>query len=302
MEGITTETPAVTPAAEGNIVLSPEFEAAHVSGEVEQSEVSDIDGEVTEPQIDGQPRKLTANERIQQEISRRKELENKLQQFEQRTAQLEQQFQAKQTPDYVEITPQVKSQINATLAALEQSRVEAELDGDYLKATEFFNQRDEILRGLQENNRRRETALQQQQAFGKEQQTQAAINERAEFFRQVNNIPMEQWTAANQYFLNLCNTNPVVMRQFREIADYNGPMAAVDFAVRCVQDGIKDVSHATQQRIDAKTNLVGGTTMNATDITVNSWDDLMNLPSNKINGFAKSNPAAFEKLKNSRFK
>lgn len=285
-----------TPAAEPNIVLSPELEGADVS--VVEGTPETPEGE---PQT-GQPQKLTANERIQQEITRRKELETKLQQFEQRTAQLEQQFQAVQTPDYVEITPQVRQQINATLAQLEQSRVEAELDGDYLKATDFFNQRDEIIRGLRVNEQRREAALQKQQLGAKEQQIQQAINERAEFFRQVNNIPPEQWQAANSYFLNLCNENPVVLRQFKEIAEYNGPMAAVDFAVRCVQEGMQETGASTQAKVEAKQNLVGGTSANSSDVVISTWDDLMKLPSAQINKFAASNPKGFEKLKNQRFK
>jgi len=244
-------------------------EVAQGFEEVEQQaeQVANEGEEVVESEPAGEqpqgPDKLKANERIQQEIGRRKAEEERARQLEQRLNQLESQFTAQKQPEYIEITPQVQQQVNNALAQIEQQRAEAELEGDYLRAAQYRQQFDQILQGLKENERIREQALATQQQRQQEEVKVRAINERAEFFRQTNNIPQEQWQAANDWFAAEVAKNPPLGVQFREIADYSGPMAAVDFAVRYVQQNMqRPIEEATQQKLQQKTQLPGGTTQN----------------------------------------
>jgi hypothetical protein len=254
---------AATNEAAGSEEAAPTEEVAEQAvEEVANAGEEVVESEPTEDQPQG-PDKLKANERIQQEIGRRKAEEERARQLEQRLNQLESQFTAQKQPEYIEITPQVQQQINTALAQIEQQRAEAELEGDYLKAAQYRKQFDQILQGLQENERIREQALATQQQRQQEEAKVRAINERAEFFRQTNNIPPEQWQAANDWFAAEVNKNPALGVQFREIADYSGPMAAVDFAVRYVQQNMqRPIEEATQQKIAQKTQLPGGTAQN----------------------------------------
>ena len=230
-------------------------------------------------------------------------MESKFTIQEQKIRQLESQFQQQKAPDYIEITPQVQHQINSTLANLEQQRAEAELDGDYLRAVQFREQSEEIIRGLKENQRRQAAVQAQQQQRSQTQKIVGAINERAEFFRQANNIPAEQWQAASSWFASQCEADPVLGTAFREAAEFQGPMAAVQFAARFVNENYtKQAIQAKAQREQAKAATPGGASGSGADINVASWDALMKLPSSKINEFQKNNPAAFTKLRNASFK
>lgn len=285
-----TEAPVVE---EAPVSEPPEGEVTTESEEVEGSD----------PQVPKGPQKLTAQERIQQEIERRKELESKFTATEQRLKQLESQFQQQKAPEYVEITPQVQQQINSAIMDLEQKRVEAELDGDYLKAMSFRKQVDEIIQGVEENNKRKaayDAQMQQQQLS---QKMVDSINERAEFYRQVNNIPSDQWNQASNWFTSHCETNPIIGTQFREIAERQGPMAAVQFAAWYTGENMtKKAEAAKAQKEQAKQALPSGASYTGGEITVTTWDELMNLPSEQINRFQKSNPTAFTKLRDASIK
>ena len=238
-------------------------EAANEGGE-------EVESETTEEQPSGQPDKLKANERIQQEIGRRKAEEERARVLEQRLNELETRFTSQQQPDFIEITPQVQAQINNALASLEQQRIDAELEGDYLKAAHYRREFDNVLQGLAENDKRIQNYQQTRQRSEAEAAKVRSINERAEFYRQTNNIPPDQWEAANKWFASEVGTNPVLGIQFREIADLSGPMAAVDWAVKYVQQNMaRPAEEATKLKIEQKTRLPGGTQQNTGQILNN---------------------------------
>jgi hypothetical protein len=235
-----------------------EEEAANEGGEEAAPETAE-----EEQQQSGQPDKLKANERIQQEIGRRKAEEERARALESRLNELEQRFTSRQEPEYIEITPQVQAQINNALANLEQQRIDAELEGDYLKAAHYRKEFDQVLQGIAENEQRMQKAHLSRQQQEAEAAKVQSINQRAEFYRQTNNIPPDQWAAANEWFAGQVNSNPVLGIQFREIADLSGPMAAVDWAVKYVQQNMaQPAQEATKLKIEQKTRLPGGTSQN----------------------------------------
>lgn len=284
--------PTVDPVVEEEVstVEAPEGEAATEGGEAEGTEPQDI------PKG---PQKLTAAERIQQEIERRKELEQKFTMQEQKIRQLEQNFQQQKAPDFIEITPQVRAQLNQTMAILDQARVEAELDGDYLRAVQIREKVEEIVRSFKENDRLKQIAIQKQQQQTQSSRMVSAVNERAEFFRASNNIPADQWQAVSSWFTSQCQSDPVLGTAFREAAEFQGPMAAVQFAARYVNENYtKQAEAAKIQKEQAKATTPGGASSGGVDSTISTWDQLMKLPSAKINEFQRNNPKAFTELRN----
>lgn len=245
-------------------------EVANVSeGETGAEPVSQETEEASSTESGGH--ELKANERIQQEIGRRKAEEERARQLESRLNQLESSFKQQVAPDYIEITPQVQQQINNALANIEQQRIDAELEGDYLRAAQFRGEFDKILQGLAENDQRMKAAQQQQQKSQAEQAKVKAINERAEFFRQQNNIPQAQWDMANRWFADQVAQQPALGVQFREIADYQGPMAAVSWAVNYVDTYLgKAVREANEAREKSKTMAPGGTQQQNTGTLLNN--------------------------------
>jgi hypothetical protein len=134
---------------------------------------------------------------------------------------------------------------------------------------------------------------------GRTQQIVQAVNERAEFFRQANNIPQEQWQAVSGWFASQCEADPVLGAAFKEAAEFQGPMAAVQFAARYVNENYtKQAEAAKAKKEQAKMTTIGGAASGGADVAPTTWESLMKLPSDKINEFQKHNPAAFTKLRN----
>ena len=252
----------------------PEDQAANEGGE-------EVEAETTEEQPEQQQQdggdQLKANERIQQEIGRRKAEEDRARQLEQRLQELESRFQQQKEPDFIPMTQETIAKVNQALANIEQARVEAELEGDYLKAAQHRRQFDQILRGLNENQQRMQQAQMTQQQRAAEAAKVKAVNERAEFFRQTNNIPPEQWQMANQWFADQVSQKPALGVQFREIADFQGPMAAVQWAANYVEQNLAaEVRKANEAKTEAKTKLPGGTTQQNTGQNLNHMKNLKN--------------------------
>lgn len=263
-------TEGTEPEEQEEYTEQPEDQAANEGGEEVEAEATE---EQPAPQDGGD--QLKANERIQQEIGRRKAEEERARQLEQRLQELETRFTQQKEPDYIPMTPQTIAQVNQTLANIEQARVEAELEGDYLKAAQHRQQFDQILRGLAENQQRMQQAQMSQQQRAAEAAKVKAVNERAEFFRQANNIPPEQWQMANQWFADQVAKNPALGVQFREMVDMQGPMAAVQWAVNYVDQNLAaEVRKANETKVEAKTKLPGGTTQQNTGQHLNQMKNL----------------------------
>ncbi len=237
-------------------------------GEAQEVATPEVPAEGEEEVVAEQPdgvklgaddRKAQINGEIQALIAERNEIRSKI-------ASLEQQFQqsTQKAPEYIEMTPHVVQQVNQAIMQLEQQRVEAELEGDYLKAQNYRRQVDGILRDIEANEAKKEQALKYRTEQEQSQRVVQEINERAEFFRQVNNIPVEQWNQAEQWFQQTCQNNPIIGTKFREIADRQGPMAAVEFAAWYVNENMtKPAVVAKEQKEQAKAQApVGGQQQN----------------------------------------
>lgn len=245
-EETTQEVVEEAPENETTEEVATESEEESESEQAEQSSQTKLDAESRKAQVAGE---------IQALIAERNEVRQKIQQLEQRF----QEVQQPKEPDFIEITPQVQGQINNAIMQLEQQRAEAELDGDYLKAQHFRRQVDSILKGVEENEVRRNSALQVRQQQETESRIGSAINEKAEMFRQVHNIPQEQWVAANQWFYEQCNSNPLLKSQYQEIARMQGPTSAVQFAANFVNNNWqRPAQEAKAQKEQAKAKLPTG--------------------------------------------
>lgn len=268
-------------------VAEPELhEAADVSGEELESEPTEEVEESEEPESEEEPKKKpTAQERIQELANARREekeradrIEAELKAVQEKAATLEKEFLAKQAekaPDYIEINDAVLEQVNARLGQLAEAKNNAELSGNYLQGIAAQKEIDAIYEGLKQNAARMEKAKAIQAEQGKQQQIISALDERAEFYRQQNNIPADVWQESGQWFANQCETDKVLGAQFLEIATYNGPMAAVRFAAEYTKNNMpQKASEATKAKEAAKSALPGGTGKPAPSSANDLTDDL----------------------------
>jgi hypothetical protein len=245
---------------------SEETPAEETADEEEAEETEAPEGdEENEPK-----KKLTAQERIQQLANERREereradrIEAELTTVRQKAETLEREFRARQetqaVPEYIEVTEQVLYQVNQRLAQLAETKTNAELQGNYLQGIAAQKEIDAIYQGLQENAKRAEKAQQIQQAQSQQHSTIAALDERAEFFRQQNNIPADVWNEGGNWFAKQCETDGVLGKEFVEIAQYSGPMAAIRFAADYTARNKPKPAAAVQQKEEAKSKLPGGT-------------------------------------------
>lgn len=233
---------------------------------VEESETSSPEEEIEPTEEDEQEeeakedkKKMTAQERIQQLIDQRNK-DREL--FENKVNELENKFKTLQQPvesDYVEVTPEVESRINQILYDLDVQRAQAELDGNYLKAVEYKRQIDDVINKLHENEKKRESVLAERQQIAISERLVTDINQRAELYRQSYNIPNDVWVESNKWFAEQCQNNAVLGTKFREIAERQGPMAAVEFASWFVQENrLKPAQEQLKEREQSKAKSIAG--------------------------------------------
>lgn len=242
MDNIVIETPA-EPTEEATVSEEVDSETTAEEGEEEESEETEEEAAPEE-----EKRKLTAQERIQQLIEQRN-IERA--EFEKRFAEIEQKVTqpAQPAPDFIEVTPQVEAQVNAALAEYDRLRVEAELDGDYLKSVKYKEQFDLILQGLAENHKRQAAA---KEIAEQNSQTEQLIKERAynaEILRQHIGVPQDDWRRAGEWFTNEATKNPTIGIQFQEIEKRQGTMAAISYAYSVV---IQKMGKETQAAVEKK--------------------------------------------------
>lgn len=276
----------------GGNVSTPE-DAASVSGEeLESQPETEGEGEESEETEEGgeeeeKPKKLTANERIQQLVAEKNALKDQLSETATRIQALEDQFKAKvetQQPDYIEITPDVTVRINDHLAHLRQQQAEAEQSGNYLAAVQAQKEIEQIYNGLQENENRRQQAALKQQEAAKGNQIAQALDQRAEFYRQANNIPAEVWHEGGNWFTKQCETDPILRQKFVDLVHFGSPMAAIEFAANYVQQNMSapaDKAKAQREQAKSKVPSGGGNSSAATkelsdDLPYKEWVKLRN--------------------------
>lgn len=267
-EAIVSEEPVVEEAVEESESSSPE------ESDQEESEQEEPSEETKE-----EKKKLTAQERIQQLIDQRNK-DREL--FESKVNELETKFKMLQPPqqsDYIEVTPEVEARINQVLYDLDVQKANAELEGNYLKAMEYKRQIDDVVLKIQENEKKREAALAERHQAAVSEQLVAEINQRAEVYRQSYNIPSDVWVDSNKWFAEQCQNNQVLGTKFREIAERQGPMAAVEFAAWFVQENrLKPAQEELKEReqLKAKSIAGGGASRPASDdlrddLSIDEW-------------------------------
>lgn len=231
-----------------------ESETSSPEEEIEPTEEAEQEEEAKEDK-----KKMTAQARIQQLIDQRNK-DREL--FENKVNELENKFKTLQQPvesDYVEVTPEVESRINQILYDLDVQRAQAELDGNYLKAVEYKRQIDDVINKLHENEKKRESVLAERQQIAISERLVADINQRAELYRQSYNIPNDVWVESNKWFAEQCQNNAVLGTKFREIAERQGPMAAVEFASWFVQENrLKPAQEQLKEREQSKAKSIAG--------------------------------------------
>ena len=242
------------------------------------------------------PKKLTASERIQQEIERRKELERKVSDLQTKW-QAEQEAKKAQDKPFVEVD---LTKVERHISTLQEEADNLRLEGRVLEAARKDRERIKLVDMLDENDSKRTEWEKQQteknQDASRIENLHKALDSAADFYREHNKIPQEVFSKAAEFFAEARRTDPLLDRQYAEVVQYQGPMAAIRFAHDYVTTNMgKQAAEAKQQKEAAKATTIGGVG-GTTKGGPKSYQDLLDGPSAKLIDFAKNNPKEYDRL------
>ena len=301
---------------EGSVAEQAEFTGEEFSPEDEEYSV-DLDGEGEDeaedepiegedpPDFDheGEPRgkqKLSAQERIQQEISRRKAAEDQLGERDRRIAVLEQRFEQsqQQAAPYVDVDME---KLSRHLDNLRDEAEELRLDGKPIEAAMKDREYARLIDAYEQNERAKNEALKQRSAD--EQKAQAynefmvKLDRAAEFYRAENQIPQDVWDTAGEWLAQRFQENRTLQLEFDDRARVS-PIAAIKWAHGFIEEHMAQEAQAAKQgKQEAKKRLVGGASAGGGEASkFRSYEQLMGLGSRAVVAFQRNNPTAYKKL------
>lgn len=227
--------------------------------------------------------------------------------FAEMQTKFEQTLQSKQAQEKVPFVVVDMAKVNEHFQAQEDLIAEMKLDGNFVEARRIQKELDTLDASIEANNKKR-TEWEAQQTEQQKKQVDfdtrlQRIDESAEFYRANKGIPQETWDAAGQWLNTQFQADPVLGRQFSDIIERQGEMAAFKWADEYCQKNMGAGAKADKASKEAaKQNLPANGGTLASVGTVTTWDALMAKPSTEINKFQKENPAVFQKLKDTHFK
>lgn len=244
--------------------------------------------------------------------------------IQQRLAEAEQRRQAENTaqPDFVPIDYNAYDNYIAKLITAErQIQEELALDPEdpvilVRQLRRVQQERAKLENSFQQNEQKRQAweqrnqlSVQQQVIF---QQTQAEIDRTVAQIPATRGIDPEALEAGRKYISDAFQKDPTLQRRFDEIIThktmyqgFSGVQAAVDWAIGYAQENMGKAADAARQKRESGKELnpgAAGSTGGGVFSNIQTFNDLMKLPSAQINQFAKQHPQRFENLKTKHFK
>jgi hypothetical protein len=268
-------------------------------------------------------KKLTASERIQQEIERRKVAESEAKQERERIATLERKLEeiAKNQPEkrpYADdaTVHTVKRNVALAIKQIEDIRSEIAVSDEvdegladrlldleeYVAGARSALKADAEARAKYDKEQQSRTVQERELA-----QKVEAANRAVAVYCDEKKIPAEVQKQGEEWFMNKLNASPTLAMRHKDIFDRQGPVAAAMWTVDYVLENMgKEAQAAKDAKDKAKNNTVAGKTSSG-GITVGgkairTWSDLQSLSGSDINKFYKENPKEFERLSNQHFK
>lgn len=304
----TTDTSAVSSESQSSAVES--------GAEVEANEEETTSQEGTEEAgTEGKKSHQKTLEERAEEIADRK--------IQQRLAEQEAKRKAEITdrPDFIEInTTAYDTHIARLIAAERGLQDELALDPDNpvelvrkIRAIQY--ERQSLETEFQENEKKREAWEARNQQTQKERESQQLIQQ--DIQKAVVDIPKargiapEVVEAGMKFVFESFQKDPLLEKRFDDIVmhkamyqGFSGPTAAVDWIVTYAQENMGKATQAERyKRENGKLLNPGGAGNSGGSFDgVNSFDDLLKLPSSQVNQFAKEHPQKFQNLKDKHFK
>lgn len=300
-------------AAPAGAVSQESQPAAVESGETETTE-----GQEAHSATEGKSHKLSLEDRVSDLVEQRT-AEFKAE-FEALKQYMESDKQARQQANFapIEVELQAEENIARQTIAMRQLEQDIELAGpDTAEGRQLLRQYfqvqawvEDATNALKGNRSRRLMAENQAKQKEEEQRffqsRQADINQLAELKRTTMNVSPEAWAEGRKLFAAECTSNPMIQRQFDDLARI-APSMAVEFAANHIQSIMSERAKALQQKATAKTSTFsvsesGGAATAANFDKVKTWGDLIKLHSKEINEFARQHPKRFEDMKSKHFR
>lgn len=294
------ETPDTPLAPDEEIQFEAEGEGdGGEAGEGEGEQPGDGEGEG-----DKAPKKLTAQERIQQLANENRELKDKVSAIEARFEETEKARHqtGQEAPPFIEVDVPA---FNSHIASLREKSEELAMEGRHAEAARVDREIYKLLDAYDENEAKKAEWAQEQQRrqqmTTQEQEFLGRFERAADFFREQAGIPEADWEARSILFAELLEKDPLLKEEFRERARTQGTIATIRWAnEQAVKAGAKLSQAQREAREEGKEKAVGGTTSssNVRTVKVSSFQQLLNLGSKAVAKYKETNPKHYNQLLN----
>lgn len=266
VETVENETPdtsvAEPEAAETEEAATGEEEVAEDGQEAEEGE----EGEGEEAKG---PKKLTAQERIQQLANATREAKEEAERARAEAAEIKAAFQKAEeerqaaTKNFVDIDfDKVNADIAAKMEQIEELRLEGTVDSR-IKARAIEREIARLEEAIEVNEKEKARYQQEQeQAQKASAQRQAQLDgfgRAAEFYREQSKIPPEVWDAGGKWVTQQFEKDPVLAAEFRDRFETQGAIPTIKWLHKLAQEGMgKEAEDAKKAKEKAKEQHAGG--------------------------------------------
>lgn len=277
----------------------PQEEQTPASTEEAEASTDSAEGGTPEGEEAETEEKSRAQERIQQEIAKRKQVEERLSRIE---AQLQAKLQAEAPPPDIDV-----ERLNGWLAQTREQIEDMRLEGRHLEADLLEDQRRTVLAEFKAHQQK---AQQYQSEQAKRQQEEAqyvarlqSLDQAAELYRQEMKIPEEVWNKGAEQWHSILAQNPLLDRQYWDIWNRQGDVAAIKFAhdhmTKVQAEEAKKLQEAKAKKDAGKVNITGA---GEAPSGIKTWDQLMGLGSKQVEAYRKNNPKHYQQLLDAQLK
>lgn len=312
---------AESAATQDASAVNSESTQAAESGVTETTEGESTTTESAEATEEKKKHNKTLEERLKEVEEKSQNIDKTVQARLAEAKRLEEQQKAAQ-PDYVPVDYDAYDLHIAKLIKAE-NQIQADLTLDPENPAELVRmlrkvqaERQKLEKSFEANEAKRTEFEAKQQLTQKEQQVfqqkQSDIGAAVAGIAETYGLAPEVVDAGVKYIDATFKGNPALQQKFNAIVDhksmyqgFSGPQAAVDWAFSYAQENMGKAATANRDKREAGKELnpaASGSDTTGVFGKVDSFDDLMKLPSAQINQFAKEHPQKFENLKQKRFK
>ena len=292
------ETGTVTPPEGAPAAEPEELETLTPTEEPEASPEAVEGGEAEEGKPEGHQK--PANERIQELANKSRQLEEKLAAQEAANKELAAKFE--ETRKASQAPAPIDERALAEYLTEAETQIETlKYEGKVLEAKLLQRKVDKLLDDVEAHKQRvtewEKTATVQQTTERQAQEALKALDDAARFFAEHKKIPAEVMEKGAAQWAEMRRADPLLDRQYAEIWQRQGEIAAISFAYEHVtkaQEAESAKLKAEKDKKDAGKAAIGGA--QSAPKGIQSWKQLESLGSAQLAAYKKSNPKHYQQL------